>query len=75
MALLEAILGLGIGIVLLIIVLALACYLFWLWMFIDALARRDTLWIALFIVCFFVAGLSGIIAFVYYITVYKKNKR
>ena len=68
MGLLAIILGMG----LVVIILLILGYLFWLWMIIDALKKRDTLWIALFIVSFFTGFLSGIIATLYYIIVYKK---
>jgi hypothetical protein len=68
MDLLAAILGLG-TFVLIILVIG---YIFWLWMFIDALKKRDILWIALFIFCFFTGFLSGLIATLYYYIVYRK---
>ena len=59
--------------ILLLIVLIIG-YVFWVWMFIDALTRRDTLWIALFIISFLTGFLPGIMASVYYYTVYKKER-
>lgn len=72
MGLIETILGLGIFFVVVLIILAVLSYVFWLVMFIDALKRRDMLWIALFIFCALTGVLSGIIAAVYYWEVYKK---
>ena len=68
MGFIEIILGLGFFIIILIIL----SYIFWLVMFIDALKRRDILWIILFIFCFFTGFLSGIIAIIYYFVAYKK---
>lgn len=68
MGIIAAILGMGMFFVFLIIL----GYIFWLCMFIDALRRRDVLWIVLFIFCFFTGFLSGIIALIYYFVAYNR---
>jgi hypothetical protein len=72
MGLLETLLGVGAVVLVLIIILLIAGYIFWLWMFIDALKKRDTLWIVLFIFCFFTGFLGGLIATIYWFVEYKK---
>jgi hypothetical protein len=69
MDIIAFILGLGIFIIIILVVE----YLFWLWMFIDALRKRDILWITLFILSFFTGFLSGVIATLYYVIAYKKS--
>jgi hypothetical protein len=60
---------LGLGAV--VIILLIISYVFWLLMFIDAVKKRDILWIFLFIFCFFTGFLSGIIATIYYFVAYR----
>ncbi|NOZ80791.1 MAG: hypothetical protein GXP63_03900 [DPANN group archaeon] len=57
-----------------IVILIILGYIFWLVMFIDALKRRDTLWILLFVLSFFTGFLNGILATIYYFVVYKPQK-
>jgi hypothetical protein len=73
MALMESLLGLGIGLVVLLLVSIIANFVFWLWMLVDALRKRDTLWIALLIFSFFTGFLSGLMATVYWFVVYRKR--
>ena len=68
------IIGWIIGMGAVIIILTIIGYIFWLFMFIDALKRRDTLWILLFILSFFTGFLSGILATIYYFVIYKSQK-
>ncbi|MFH0817638.1 MAG: hypothetical protein V1909_03305 [Candidatus Micrarchaeota archaeon] len=65
----AAICGLGIGVIILIVL----SYLFWLWMFIEALKKRDTLWIALFIIAFLTGFLSWLVPLLYYFIEYRKK--
>lgn len=69
MGLLGFILGMG-SVMMIVLILS---YVFWLFMFVDALKKRDILWIALFAFSFFTGFLSGILAALYYFIVYKKN--
>ena len=55
------------------LILILIGYLFWVWMFMDALAHRDVMWIVLFAFSFFTGFLPGVIAAVYYTTVYRRE--
>jgi hypothetical protein len=73
MAMTDALMGVGIGLVVLLVVLLIAGFIFWLWMFIDALKKRDTLWIALFIFSFLTGFLGGLMATIYYFVVYTKK--
>ncbi len=68
----ETILGMGIAAIAFLIILLIVEYVFWLFMFIDAVKKRDTLWIALFAFSFITGFLSGILATIYYFVVYKK---
>ena len=69
MSLVGWILGLGT----IIIILLIISFVFWLIMFIDAVKKRDALWIVLFIFCAFTGFLSGIIATIYYFVAYKRQ--
>lgn len=73
MALLETLLEASLVLIVFLVILAILSYVFWLWMFIDAVKKRDTMWILLFVVSFLTGFLSGIIAFIYYMVVYKKK--
>lgn len=57
-----------------LIILMLIGFMFWMWMFIDALKKRDMMWVALFVVSLMTGALSGLVAGLYYLIVYKKNK-
>jgi hypothetical protein len=67
MSFISFILSLGVFVLILLFLSAI----FWMFMFIDALKRRDILWIVLFIFCFFTGFLSGVIAIIYFFVVYK----
>ena len=69
----ETLIGAGIALLVFLIILAIISYIFWLWMFIDAVKKRDNMWIILFIVSFLTGFLSGVIAGIYYIVEYKKK--
>ena len=60
---------------LLIFSLGILLFVFWLWMFIEALKKRDTLWIILFLVGI-LTGIFGLLfALFYYFLEYEKGKK
>ena len=65
---------LTIGLVLIILLLIWG-YVFSIWMFIDALEKRDILWITLFVISFFTGILPSILSTVYYYSVSKPAKK
>ncbi|MSR85882.1 hypothetical protein EXS74_00635 [Candidatus Woesearchaeota archaeon] len=66
--------GLGFGWMLVILLFFLAVFIFWLWMFIEALKKRDTLWIVLLLI-----GLCTMFAWffalLYYLLEYTKKEK
>ncbi|HIH14975.1 MAG TPA: hypothetical protein HA360_00395 [Nanoarchaeota archaeon] len=67
--------GIGIYWMLFFFTVALLLFLFWLWMFIEALKKRDTMWIILFLVGLFTMMFGWIFALLYYFLEYEKNKK
>lgn len=67
----EGVLGMSMFLLVLILVLVVLSYIFWVVMFVDALKKRDLLWIALFIFSFFTGFLSGLLALIYYFAEYR----
>ena len=67
------IVGLGVIAVIAIIIFLVLSYLFWIWMFIDAVKKRDVMWIVLFVVSALTGFLSGVLATIYYFVEYKKK--
>lgn len=72
MSLLAWILGLGALLIILLILLIIS-FVFWLVMLLDAVKRKDTGWIILFVFCAITGVLSGIIATIYYFVAYKHH--
>jgi len=67
--------GIGLYWMLVIFSLGILLFIFWLWMFIEALKKRDTLWIILFLVGV-ITGIFGLLfALLYYFLEYEKNKK
>jgi len=65
--------GIGFGWMLLFMALFFVVFIFWLWMFIEALKRRDILWIVLLLVGLFTM-FSWFFALLYYLLEYTKKK-
>ncbi len=71
----EAILGISLAVIAILIIILIIEYVFWLFMLIDAIKKRDVLWICLFAFSFITGFLSGVLALIYYFVEYKKPAR
>ncbi len=56
------------------VILEIASLYFWLAMLIDALKKKDTMWIALLIVGFLTGALCGLLAVLYYELMYRDEQ-
>ena len=66
-------LGIGMYWMFTFFILALLALLLWLWMLVEALKRRDVLWIVLLLFSLFTGFLVPLFAFLYYLLEYEKR--